>query len=462
MRLNAGGHPKGQERGGESRDGVARVRLVATDLDGTLLRTDGTVSPRTRAALAGIRRAGIVLVLVTARPPRFLRRLAEAEGLAGLAICCNGALVYDLDRGEIVRHRPLGAEAAGRLVAGLREAAPGGCFAVEAGERYGWEPAYAALAGALVEPGGVAGDALALCRESVTKLIVRHPALAAEALLPLVRRIAGDAAYATHSGAPFVEVAAAGVQKAAALAALCADLGVAAGETIAFGDMPNDLPLLRWAGYAVAVANAHPEVLRAADEVTLANGEDGVAVVLERLLAAAGTARRATTEARHWLARLAGGAPPGVSWLAEGEVAACAYPRDEAALAGLASQGVTLLINLHERAHDPAILARHGLAERHLPVRDFTPPTPAQLAEGVAAIEGAVAAGGRVAVHCGAGLGRTGTLLACYLARRGLPAGEAIARVRAARPGAVETAGQVAAVEAFAAALPRPRTPPGG
>ncbi len=175
-------------------------------------------------------------------------------------------------------------ETAARLVAGLREAVPGVCFAVEAGERYGWEPAYAALDGALVEPDGLTGDALALCRDPVTKLIVRHPDCAAEALLPLVRRLAGAGASVTHSGAAFVEVAAADVHKAAALAALCTEVGVSAEATIAFGDMPNDLPLLAWAGHAVAVANAHPAVLRAADEVTLSNQEDGVAVVLERLL----------------------------------------------------------------------------------------------------------------------------------------------------------------------------------
>lgn len=149
-----------------------------------------------------------------------------------------------------------------------------------------------------------------------------------------------------------------------------------------------------------------------------------------------------------------------VSWLEGERLGGCAYPRGDAGLAALAGQGVKLLVNLHERAHDPTLLARHGLTELHLPVPDFTPPTPDQLAAGVAAIERASAVGQRVVVHCGAGLGRTGTLLACYLARRGLPADAAIARVRAARPGAVETAAQVVAVEAFAAALPRPGAPP--
>jgi len=133
------------------------------------------------------------------------------------------------------------------------------------------------------------------------------------------------------------------------------------------------------------------------------------------------------------------------TWLNGRWVLGCAYPRREAALAGLARQGVSLLINLHERPHDPGRLARHGLTELRLPVADFTPPSPAQLDRGVAA----TAAGERVAVHCGAGKGRTGTLLACYLVSQGLDADAAIAHVRAARPGSVETRAQAAAVEAY-------------
>jgi atypical dual specificity phosphatase len=142
-------------------------------------------------------------------------------------------------------------------------------------------------------------------------------------------------------------------------------------------------------------------------------------------------------------------------WLVPDRLLGCAYPRREAALAGLAEQGVSVTINLHERAHDPARLARHGLTEVHLPVRDFAAPTPEQLGQGVAAIEQAIAAGQVVAVHCGGGLGRTGTLLACYLTRLGRSPAEAISEVRRVRPGSVETRAQVAAVEAYASSSGR-------
>ena len=139
-----------------------------------------------------------------------------------------------------------------------------------------------------------------------------------------------------------------------------------------------------------------------------------------------------------------------VSWLEDESLAACQYPRDEKSLQELADRGVSVVINLHERPHPDGVLARYGLREVHLPVPDFTPPRPDQLAAGVRAMQQAVADGQRVAVHCAAGLGRTGTLVACYLVSRGLAPSEAIARIRAARPGSVETAEQQAAVVAYA------------
>jgi hydroxymethylpyrimidine pyrophosphatase-like HAD family hydrolase len=126
-------------------------------------------------------------------------------------------------------------------------------------------------------------DALVLCCEGVTKLIVQHRERGLEGLLEIARVHAGPLATVTHSGSNFVEVAAAGVTKARALERHCAELAIAAEQVIAFGDMPNDLPMMRWAGRGVAVANAHPEVLAAADDVSCSNDDDGVALVLERL-----------------------------------------------------------------------------------------------------------------------------------------------------------------------------------
>lgn len=133
-------------------------------------------------------------------------------------------------------------------------------------------------------------------------------------------------------------------------------------------------------------------------------------------------------------------------------VHACAFPRTDRALARLAADGVSVLVNLAERSHDPERLVAHGLRAVHVPVPDFSAPTAAQLAAALAAIDAAHAAGEGVAVHCTGGLGRTGTVIACHLVRRGFGAEAAVAQVRAARPGAIETAAQRACVRAYAAA----------
>jgi Cof subfamily protein (haloacid dehalogenase superfamily) len=260
------------------------VRLVASDLDGTLLLPDKSLSPRTVRVLRELVEAGVVLVLVSGRPPRTLREVAQALKLKGLAICCNGALVYDLDGASIVQHWPCPPEIIQVLVRQLREAAPGVSFAVEQGLTFGCESGYAAWYPPVWSGTPEVADVLELLTEPVTKVIVRHPTIHRDEMLTLIQSLGGDAILATHSGAPFVEVSAGGIGKAAALAWLAASLGIDRQDVVAFGDMPNDLAMLEWAGRGVAVANAHPTVLAAADEVTLAHTEDGVAIALERML----------------------------------------------------------------------------------------------------------------------------------------------------------------------------------
>ncbi len=263
-------------------DRNAPVRLVASDLDGTLLRSDDSVSERTLRALARTVEAGIRFVLVSARSPGWLAPEAARLGLDGIGVCCNGAVVYDYEQERILIHRPLEAELAREIVHGLRAAAPGVAFGFERPSGFVAEPAYRPL---FRPPDSIPrGDALALVAEPVTKLVLQHPELTQPELHAIARSFGGERVEACYSGAGLVEISAAGVTKGTALAELCADLGIQAAETVAFGDMINDIPMLGWAGRGIAVANAHPEVLAAADEVTLSNDEDGVAVALERLL----------------------------------------------------------------------------------------------------------------------------------------------------------------------------------
>ena len=261
----------------------AAYSLVATDLDGTLLRPDGSVSVRTRRAVRNVRDIGCHVVVVSARAPLWLRDvLLDLDLGSAYAVCSNGAVVQDLERGEPLLHHPLSAVVAVRLVRALREAAPGVAFACERESITIRESGYVPL---WPTPGMTElADAELFASEPVSKLIVQHARVSQDDLYQLVRRICGVDATATISGEKLVEISAAGVTKAFALASLCEHLEVEPSAVLAFGDMPNDIPMLEWAGRSVAVANAHPDVIDVADEITASNEDDGVAIALEQLV----------------------------------------------------------------------------------------------------------------------------------------------------------------------------------
>ncbi|HEX2674657.1 MAG TPA: Cof-type HAD-IIB family hydrolase [Polyangiaceae bacterium] len=264
----------------------ACARLLALDLDGTLLRADGSISASTLCALRAAQARGLGLLFVTARPPRRVRALAGASELCGVAICGNGSLLYDLKSDALLAEERLRADHASLLVESLRTAVPDVAFAVEIGLRYGCDPNYAILAEHArdrSDPLMRRADAIELCREGVTKLIVQQLDWPLRDLLEMTRVFASSRASVSQSSSQFVEVVAPRVDKASALRRYCAARQIAATEVIAFGDGLQDLPMLRWAGCGIAVANAHPEVLAAADLVTRSNDADGVALALDRL-----------------------------------------------------------------------------------------------------------------------------------------------------------------------------------
>jgi HAD superfamily hydrolase (TIGR01484 family) len=259
------------------------VRLVATDLDGTLLGSDGVCSQRTRAALAAVEGAGIQVVMVTARPPRWLHSLADAVGEHGIVLCGNGAFVYDVRSRQVLGERCLEVAVVEKIAIDLRDALPGIVFAVESRIGFGRELGY-------FDEHSSAQDLVAATLEELLdplpgKILARCGAVPSELLHRVVDRVVGNRAVASYSGAVgLVEISAAGVTKAAALGEWCAAAGIDSADVLAFGDMPNDLPMLTWAGRSFGVANAHPDVLAMVDEVCASNEDDGVARVLERLL----------------------------------------------------------------------------------------------------------------------------------------------------------------------------------
>jgi hypothetical protein len=250
-----------------------------------LLRHDGSLSRRTVAAVKSAVAAGYKVVLSTGRPPRTMLPIAEQLGLKGLAVCSNGAILYDLDSNEAFGHRHVPKEALQRIIAKLREREPNVSFATEYGHRVGAEPQFPRPETWVSGLDPRIGDIHSLTADAMIKLAIHHPDHAVEKLAALAREIAGDELSVTFSGQHFIEVAAAGVSKALGLAEVCKRLGVNPKRVVAFGDMPNDLAMLSFVGRGVAVGNAHPDVIAEGHEVTGTNDEDGVAQVIEALVA---------------------------------------------------------------------------------------------------------------------------------------------------------------------------------
>jgi Cof subfamily protein (haloacid dehalogenase superfamily) len=258
-------------------------RLVATDLDGTLVRQDRSLSPRTADVLD---RIPAEVVLVTGRPIRWLRQVYDQLRAPLPAICVNGAVVYDPHGDRILRADPLAPELLVEVAQRLRDAVPEAVFAVEVAD--GRELRHDVAWPVLWDAGDPAIRAFTTPEELASvpavKLLIRAGKQDPDVFTELVARALGGLAEATHSSySGLVEISAAGVTKAAGLAWFCEERGIAPADVVAFGDMPNDVPMLTWAGRAVAVANAHPAVREIADDVTLSNDDDGVAAYLEKL-----------------------------------------------------------------------------------------------------------------------------------------------------------------------------------
>ncbi|MFH9119807.1 HAD family hydrolase [Streptomyces globisporus] len=267
--------------------------LVATDLDGTLLRPDDTVSARSRAALGLAAASGARHLIVTGRPVPGIRALLADLAYTGLVVCGQGTQLYDADASRLLRSVTLDREAADTAL-GKIEAEVGTVFA--AVDQDGVDGVTLIEAGYRMPnptlPAQRVNSREALWERPVIKVLVRHPELGDDELTAVARGAVGDLATVTMAGPGTVELAPRGVDKGTGLAAAAEQLGIGAERTVAFGDMPNDLPMFAGSGLRVAMGNAHPELRAAADEVTLSNAEDGVAVVLERLFGTGGASSR--------------------------------------------------------------------------------------------------------------------------------------------------------------------------
>ncbi|WUA12254.1 HAD family hydrolase [Nocardia sp. NBC_01377] len=268
---------------------LPKPKMVATDVDGTLIDHDERVTARTKGAVAALIADGVPFVLATGRPPRWIDPVVDGLGYAPLCVCGNGAVIYDSATDKVLASRTLDVPTLS-WIADLAERALPGCGL--AAERVG-ATAHDAVTPQFVsspeyEHAWLNPDDTAVARHEVIdapaiKMLIRLPGARSGTMLATLEPLVGERAditYSTDHG--LIELSAPGVTKASGLSSVAQRLGVEPSAIIAFGDMPNDVPMLRMAGHGVAMANAHEEAIAAADEVAAANSEDGVAQVLER------------------------------------------------------------------------------------------------------------------------------------------------------------------------------------
>ncbi|HWS91437.1 MAG TPA: HAD family hydrolase [Mycobacterium sp.] len=263
--------------------------LIACDVDGTLFDENETITPRTRDAVRAAVAAGAYFVVATGRPPRWIRPVVEALGFAPMAVCANGAVIYDPANDRVVSARTLAVDALAELAELATRVIPGAGLAVERiGERAHdtATPQFISSPGyehAWLNPDNTEVSIDDLLSAPAIKLLIRKSgARSADMAAELAKHVGieGDITYSTNNG--LVEIVPLGISKASGVEEIAKPLEIASDEVVAFGDMPNDLPMLRWAGHGVAMGNAHPDVLAAADEITAPNNDDGVGRVLER------------------------------------------------------------------------------------------------------------------------------------------------------------------------------------
>lgn len=264
---------------------LPNITGLVSDLDGTLLRSDGVLSAETMRLLEFVHDLQVPFVVATARTPRAVRKIVGHEHL-GRVVCANGAIVWDAGSDEVIRQSCFDPEALTRVLATVRAALPEAGFALLSASRMFLDDAYRALRA----KGGAGAEVftdistVVARHEGIAMVAVRDPRLSAEQTMGTISDAFGQVGVASFAGLGTVDIAPRSTTKAGAVADEMATAGSLPEGTVAFGDMPNDLPLFAWSGWACAVANGHPTVLEAADEIVPSNDEDGVALTIHRLL----------------------------------------------------------------------------------------------------------------------------------------------------------------------------------
>jgi Cof subfamily protein (haloacid dehalogenase superfamily) len=263
-----------------------RPKLIATDLDGTVVPHDEPVSQRTIDAFRKAHSMGIEIFYVTGRPPRWMENVKNDFGV-GNAICANGAILFDLMNQEIIEQWLLSVETQREIAMKLREAIPGCYFAIEHGEDFHREKNYNTKWDAGIDNVGV--DVIEdRIDQPAFKMMVRHPeyTYSSDEMLERAIKAVGDICNPTHSNPheSHLEISAFGVSKGQTLAKIAERAGIAQEDVVSFGDNPNDFSMLEWAGRSWAMADGHPDCQKYANFVADPHKHDGVAIIIEKLL----------------------------------------------------------------------------------------------------------------------------------------------------------------------------------
>lgn len=260
--------------------------MIASDLDGTLLAPDGALSERTRDALAAARAEGMAVVAVTARTPYGVDTLPDLLPHLDGAVCANGAIVYHPTTGRVRILRSIRNSVGRKVAAVIAMRLPDAVFAVETGTGIVGEAPYRAIVGSsnwefADDVGGVFKRA-----KRAVKIKVYCAGRTGEEMAEAVADADLAGLSMCHWGEfGMLDFNARGADKAFGLGVWCRERRVGPDAVVAFGDMPNDAPMLAWAGRSYAMGDAHPEAVDAATDRTATNAEDGVAQVIESLLA---------------------------------------------------------------------------------------------------------------------------------------------------------------------------------
>lgn len=261
-----------------------RIKLIATDIDGTMLNSAGKLADEVKHALHRAEAAGITVVPTTGRPKMVAQDVIEASQLEEYWIFANGAVTWHLGRAEAIRGHWMQAELGRQLAAMLHEGLPNSGLAVEFEDSVAFQAGFESI---VPNPIGVPpiSDMAAAINERVQKILVFDNSLHIDQLFARVSEVVGDLAVPSFSGLPFIELAAESVTKGVAVADLAADLGVAQSEVAAFGDNHNDIAMLEWAGRSYAMGNATDSAKAAAHQIIDTNDNHGLAQQVDALVA---------------------------------------------------------------------------------------------------------------------------------------------------------------------------------